>query len=192
MAITMISGKRNAGGQAGFTMVELMVALAISMIIVVGSLILLRYMITVADTNRDKTIASLEVQYVGFWVSEDVVQAQTVELGSYHGFPLEITWTEFDEEDNEIPNEVIYEVGNVTDMFGNDLWRLYRTHWVEGDSLGTSLVGQYLERDSTECIESKHEFVSSLILRVAAKVDRSTGNNTYEIHPRAFCLWLPE
>jgi hypothetical protein len=173
-------------------MVELMVALAISMIIVVGSLILLRYMITVADDNRDKTLASLEVQYVGFWISEDVVQAQTVELGSYHGFPLKITWTEWDEEDTEIMNEVIYEVGNVTDMFGNDLWRLYRTHSVDGASLGTSLVGQYLERDSTECIESEHEFVSSLILRVAAKVDRSTGNNTYEIHPRAFCLWLPE
>jgi hypothetical protein len=186
----MMAGRSRARGPAGITMVELMVALAISALIVTGSLMLVRYMITAADTNRDKTVASLEVQYVGFWISEDAQQAQTVDVGPYQGFPLTLSWTELDELDNEIPNEVVYSLGNMTDIFGNNLWRLERTQSVDSVSLGTSVVGKYLEPDSTECVESPHHFVSSLIVRVAATVDRSRANSTYEIHPRAFTEWL--
>ncbi len=185
-----MSGRSRVRGHAGITMVELLAALAISAVIVSGGLMLVRYMITTADVNRDKTVASLEVQYVGFWISEDVVQAQTVELGAYHGFPLTLTWIEFDEVGTEIPNEVVYSVGNMTDIFGNNLWRLERTQSVDGVSLGTSVVGRYLDPDATESVENPHEFVSSLIVRVAAIVDRSRANSTYEIHPRAFTEWL--
>jgi len=73
-----LHGKQNRGSQAGFTMAELIIAVAVSTLIVIGSLIFLRYMITVADDNRDKTMATLEVQYVGFWISEDVAQAQSM------------------------------------------------------------------------------------------------------------------
>ena len=186
----MMAGRSRVRGCAGITMVELLAALAISAMIVIGGLMLVRYMITTADTNRDKTVASLEVQHVGFWISEDAVQAQTVDLGPYQGFPLTLTWTALDELDTEISNEVVYSLGNMTGIFGNNLWRLERTQSVDSVSLGTSVVGKYLEPDATECVENAHEFVSSLIVRVAATVDRSRANNTYEIHPRAFTEWL--
>jgi prepilin-type N-terminal cleavage/methylation domain-containing protein len=184
----MMFSRRILGGRAGVTMIELMVALAVTAVILIGALIVTRYMIVSADDNRDKTFASLQVQYVGFWVSEDVVQAQTVELGSYHGFPLTLTWTEPD----ETVNEVVYSAGNMTDVFGNNLWRLEREQWVDSVSLGKSVVGEYLVPAATECVRNPHEFVSSLVLSVGARLDRSEATNTYEIHPRAFTEWLPE
>ena len=180
--------KRRMGGRRGLTMVEIMVALAVSAVILIGALVLTRYMIVAADDNRDKTFASLQVQYAGFWISEDVVQAQIVELGDYHGLPLTLTWTEPD----DTVNEVVYTAGNMTDVFGNNLWRLEREQWIDSVSLGKSVVGEYIVPASTECVRNAHEFVSSLVLRVGAKVDTSEAVNTYEIHPRSFTQWLPE
>ncbi|TET74804.1 MAG: prepilin-type N-terminal cleavage/methylation domain-containing protein, partial [Dehalococcoidia bacterium] len=120
MGDAMVCGKQERRGQAGLTMVELMVALAISVLIVVGSLVFLRYMITVAADNRDKTLTTLEVQYVGFWISEDVVQAQEIclggcepeDAGDLDGFPLILKWEEW----NKLHRETItYDVVEMED-----------------------------------------------------------------------------
>lgn len=205
----MVCGKQDRRGQAGFTMVELMVAIAISVLIVVGSLVFLRYMITVAADNRDKTMATLEVQYVGFWISEDVVQAQTIEVGASHGFPLRLTWEEW----NELHRETI--TYDVVEMEGEDLWRLMRTRDVEVRGSeeeeyqdaplqsGTSQVAEYLipwpgtdglgtgicRKERTTPSGNK---IWSLVVEVAARADRSEASSTYEIYPRAVVEWHPQ
>jgi len=188
-------------GQAGFTMVELMVAIAISMFIVIGSLVFLRYMVTMADENRDKTMATLEVQYVGFWISEDVVQAQTIELGASHGFPLTLTWEEWGGSRSET---ITY---YVEDMEDEALWRLLRIQEVydEEDALvstATSLVAEYLvpwsdaEQIGTTCYrmvyDVEYDTMKSVVIEVAARADRSEASGTYEIYPRAVVDWFPQ
>lgn len=188
-------------------MVELMVALAISILIVVGSLILLRYMITVADDNRDKTLATLEVQYVGFWISEDVVQAQTINVGNISadidGFPLIIEWTELDGARSE---KITYKLETMED--DEELRKLMRTREVKLDGefdplqSGTSQVAQYLvpwdgvEETGTRCCRmvygAKKGEMESLVVHVAARADRSEASSMYEIHPRIVVGWLPE
>ena len=196
----MILGKQGMRGQAGFTMVELMVAIAISMFIVIGSLVFLRYMVTMADENRDKTMATLEVQYVGFWISEDVVQAQTIELGASHGFPLTLTWEEWDGSRSET---ITY---NVEDMADEALWQLMRTREVkDGETVvidETSLVAEYLvpwsEAEGTGTrvcrmvYDAQYDTMKSLVIEVAARADRSEASGTYEIHPRGVVDWLPQ
>lgn len=193
----MVCGKQDRRGQAGFTMVELMVAIAISVLIVVGSLVFLRYMITVAADNRDKTMATLEVQYVGFWISEDVVQAQIIEVGGSHGFPLRLTWDEWDGSRSET---ITYYVES---MEGEDLWRLMRTRDVyDGEgalvSTATSLVAGYLvpwseaEGEGTRSCAMVYDTMKSLVVEVAAVVDRSEASSTYEIYPRAAVEWHPQ
>ena len=199
----MVWGKQERKGQAGLTMVELMVALAISVLIVVGSLVFLRYMITVAADNRDKTMATLEVQYVGFWISEDVVQAQTINVGNISGdvdgFPLIIEWTEWDGLRNE---KITYKL---EPMEGEDLWRLMRTRDVYDGlehSIATSLVAEYLvlwddaEKTGTRCCrmvyDAEYDTMKSLVVEVAARADRSEASSTYEIYPRAVVDWLPQ
>ena len=67
--IALVSGRQKRGSQLGFTLVELLIAIAIASFIVVGSLVLLGHMVVTTAENRDETMAVLQVQYVGFWVS---------------------------------------------------------------------------------------------------------------------------
>ena len=204
----MVCGKQKRRGQAGFTLVELMVAVAISALIVLGSLVFLRYTITVADDNRDKTMATLQVQYVGFWISEDVVQAQTIEFEAeleeqpepQHGFPLRLTWDEWDGSQSET---ITYYVEDIED---GDLWRLMRTRDVyEGVDLvssATSLVAEHLvpwsdaEGEGTRVCrmvyDAEYDIMKSLVVEVAARADRSEASSTYEIYPRAVVDWHPQ
>ncbi|MFC1848285.1 type II secretion system protein J [Chloroflexota bacterium] len=204
MANTMVRIRRKWGGQAGFTLAEMMVAVAISSIIVIGSLMFLTYMITVADVNRDKTMASLEVQYVGFWLNEDVVQSQTITLGSDPLDPDDGLLTlEWDDYDGQQRYEIVYYAVETED---GELWRLMRTRnvevWVEDQYVldsqqsGTSQVSEYLVPEQTTMCRQRYctEYgdVHSLRMEVAAKADRSEADSSYEIYPRAVAEWFPQ
>ena len=202
--------RKTCSSQAGFTLAELMVAVVISAIIIIGSMMFLTYMITVADVNRDKTVASLEVQYVGFWINEDVAQAQEIwlgdEAGDVDGFPLTLKWEENDKTHKE---EIRYDV---EEMEGGELWRVIRTrdvyidegsgYYMDTAQSGTSQVAEYLikwpgENDMRTGICRKvystdYGNVYSLVLEAAAKADRSEASSSYEIYPRAVAQWYPK
>ncbi len=207
---------RGGVGQRGFTMVELLVAIAIAAVIVVGSLALLWNMVTVADENQERTIASMEVQYVGFWISEDVIQAQCVEVGNattegvVTGFPLVIRWRD---DSNNMNNRVTYTLVEQTEQ--NGMYQLQRKHEAGPqvgnvtvyETLNESIVGRYLvvgydtedlDSDgnttelSTGVWRNQKTYVSYLSLQATAKVDRSVASNEYEIHPRTYSIWEPD
>ena len=188
MVSVLISGWQKLKNQRGFTLVELMVAISVSSIIVVGSLIILHHMTTVSAEHRDETLAILNVQYVGFWISEDVVQAQSVDLGNPGGmgFPLTIRWTEWDGDENKIT----YGVEGMIDEIGRNLWQLKRTHEVRAQgegtwvNYGTSVIAKYLDPASTRCFWDA-TMNDVLVLEVTARIDRNEANSTYQIHPRA-------
>jgi len=170
----------------GFTLVELMVALAVSAMIVVGAAWVLRHVVMVAAENRYDTMATVHVQVVGFWINEDVVQAQRIDLGDPGGigFPLTIEWTEW----NGDRDRVTYEVEGMVDALGRNLWRLSRTHEKNTgsgyESMGSVFVGEHLDPGATRSYWS--ESSKDVLLRdVTARVDRSEASSTYEMHPRA-------
>jgi hypothetical protein len=186
-----------------------MVAMAVSVLIVLGSLILLRYMVTVADTNRDKTVATLEVQYVGFWISEDLAQASSIQLGTdpgdADGFPLTIQYEDWEETKRET---ITYEM----ESMGDGLMRLLRHRtsedyigddWVEDSAQsGTSAVAEYIvpwsesEETGTRCCrmeyDTQYDTMKSVVVEVEAQADRSEASCSYEVYPRAVSDWLPE
>ena len=172
-----MAGRRRTIGQLGFTLAELMVAIAVGSIILVGSFILMHYMLTVSAENRDETMAVLQVQYVGFWINEDVVQAQYVDLGSTGGFPLEIGWTEWD----GVEKKVTYEVEGMMD---GELWRLYRELFINDVSQGATIVGEYLDPSSTRCVWHG-DLDSVIVLQITAIFDGNEVSSTYQINPRA-------
>lgn len=198
------------GGQKGFTLAELVVAVAISSLIVVGSIMFLTYMITVADVNRDKTVASLEVQYVGFWINEDAAQAQEIWLGDdpgdEDGFPLTLKWEENDQTRRE---EITYDVEDIEE---GDLWRLVRTrdvyinegegYYLDTQQSGTAQVAEYLVKWPGEgemrtgicrkTYDTEYGSVYSMVLEAAARADRSEASSSYEIYPRAVAQWYPK
>ena len=172
----------NVGVRAGrgFSMVELLVALALSTLILVGGVEILRYMVLTVRANGDETLASLQVQYAGFWINEDTLQAERVSVGNgtwpaeqlpgpcrernpdgieIFGFPLTLGWVDGDGGNNTVVYSLV--MGNYTlpDENGCPLAQLRRNHEClnqdldrdPGKSQGESVIGDYLDPGATGC-----------------------------------------
>ena len=175
-----------SGRLHGLTLIELMVALAVSAMIIVGTATVMRHVVMAAGEERDDTMAVLEVQVSGFWINEDVVQGQSIRLGDPGGigFPLTVEWTGWDGE----KNRVTYGVQGMVDEQERSLWQLVRTQEKDTgsgyESMGSTFVGEYLDPGGTRCYWSGST-IDVLVLEVTAVVDQSEASSTYEMNPRA-------
>jgi prepilin-type N-terminal cleavage/methylation domain-containing protein len=172
---TLLSEKQKKESQRGFTLVELMIAIAVSAMIMVGSMQLLSHMVVTSAQNRANTMAMLQVQYVGFWITEDVVQARPdgVSLGDAQGFPLTIQWKQW----NGVEHKVVYSVE------GDETWTLSRYDEIGN---GTIVVGESLDPAGTRCEWVTGGDVTNVLkLDVTANVDGKIATRTYEINPRS-------
>ena len=184
----LLSEKQKRESQRGFTLVELMIAIAVSAMVMVGSMQLLSHMVITSAKNRANTMAMLQVQYVGFWITEDVVQARPDQVtltdllnpGASH-FPLTIQWTQW----NGVEHEVVYSVE------GDETWKLSRHEWYtpkggsEVDN-GMTVVGESLDPAGTRCEWVTGDNVTDVLkLDVTANVDGKIATRTYEINPRS-------
>lgn len=191
-------GWRELGSQRGFTLAEVLIALIISGLLLLGSGEIVRHMVVTSSTDRDRANALCEVQYVGFWVSEDVMQARPdgVCIGGTEGCPsdfpnilLNIEWTQW----NGDENRVIYSFYPTDDEYspeGIQLSKLTRQHLYtpKGDSTideGTTVVGEFLDPAGTRCEKVMLGNETVVKLDVAANVDGQVASRTYEIYPRS-------
>lgn len=205
---------RNKRREAGFTLAELLVAFALSMILLVGAVEMLRFMVLTTRANGDETLAALQVDYVGFWITQDALQAGNVTLGNatwacgeqsilVTGLGnLTLKWEgectdggQTIQGNNTVTYQLLPDEANL-DADGCPLARLTRTHTfcqgkdpVPACSQGNSTVGEYLVPARTACTAMVDVNGSTLVLDVEAVIRRSganaTASNTYEIHPRA-------
>ena len=174
-----IFGKRNRCNQLGFTLVELMIATALGAIILGGAAALLHQIVVSGADSSDRAQARLEVQYVNFWISEDVIQAQEVEIGNITDARcpdafLTLRWTAAAGN-----STVTYCVKDKPDQ---DLWELYRTK-----DARQIRVAENLDPWLTKCYQKQLGngiLVNVLVLEVASRVDRMEANAYYEISPR--------
>jgi prepilin-type N-terminal cleavage/methylation domain-containing protein len=186
----LLSEKQKKESQRGFTLVELMIAIAVSAMIMVGSMQLLSHMVVTSAQNRANTMAMLQVQYVGFWITEDVVQARPAQVtltdplnpGASH-FPLTIQWTQW----NGVEHKVEYSYS----VEGDETWKLSRHEWYtpkggsEVDN-GMTVVGESLDPAGTRCEwDTGGNATNVLKLDVTANVDGKLASRTYEINPRS-------
>ena len=186
----IIFGKRNRCNQLGFTLVELMIATALGAIILGGAAALLHQIVVSGADSSDRAQARLEVQYVNFWISEDVIQAQEVEIGNITDATcpnpfLTLKWTAGGRN-----STVTYCVEDMTDKLGSNLWKLYRTK-----DARQIIVAENLDPLFTRCYQKQSgngTLVDILVLEVASKVDRMEASASYEINPRfGNVTWVP-
>jgi len=178
----LLSEKQRKKSQLGFTLVEVVIAIAISAILLVGSVELVSHMVIASAKNRANTMAMLQVQYVGFWITEDVVQARAdgVSPGDSPGFPLTIEWTAW----NGDLNQITYSVEG-------QVWTLSRHYQYtpKGGSVidkGTIVVGQSLDPAETWCKWVTGGSATNVLeLHVSANVDGKIATRTYDINPRS-------
>jgi len=156
--------------QGGFTLIELLVAITIAGLITGGIAASIMQVMNINHRASNHMICVRQVQQAGKEVSKDTLQAQNVICGGGSGFPLTLSWTDW--EDGE--NVVVY---NVTE--DNEL---RRTHTVDNETVSTALpvVAKYIDPDQTSCVWN----VSMLIFTVTAAVGTESETRVYEIEPR--------
>lgn len=126
--------------QAGYSLIELLVVIAILSLLGVAINAGIVHSIRVGSDGREYMTAIKQVENAMQWLVKDVQQAQTVNLSLGNGFPLGLSWIEWD----GTTHAVTYR------FTGTDLERVHTTG--DGSSQQT-VVARYvnLTADNTSC-----------------------------------------
>ncbi|MBN1188386.1 MAG: prepilin-type N-terminal cleavage/methylation domain-containing protein [Dehalococcoidales bacterium] len=106
--------------QCGFSLIEITVALAITGMLGVGIFTGLFQIRRVNDIDNARMNAVKQVESALYYINRDVQSAQTITPGEVSGFPLTLSWTEW-EPPNEV--EIVYELVNRPATGFYDLYR---------------------------------------------------------------------
>jgi prepilin-type N-terminal cleavage/methylation domain-containing protein len=159
--------------QSGFTLIEVLAALAITGIIGLGATMATVQVLTQGTRNSDYTTASRHAMNAIHWVSRDAHMAQTVTPDVASGFPLTLNWTEWDNSEHQVVYTIVDD-------------RLMRSYSVDSSEPGQTLVAQYINPDSENTTCEFSDMV--LTLRVTTVVGEGTRtvsvSRIREITPR--------
>jgi len=167
--------------QQGFTLIELIVAIAITALIIGVIVMSIFQVFTVNALSSNHMKAVRQVQNAGYWISRDTLMAQDVSpFPDADGFPLDVSWQEFGTED--VGDATLHEV-TYTLLVNGDL---KRSHSVDGGGPSEIVVAQYIESALTSCVWD--DDADKLTLTVTATVGTwpqvETEARVYEIVPR--------
>jgi prepilin-type N-terminal cleavage/methylation domain-containing protein len=164
-------------GQRGFSLIELLVAIPIAALISTAATGAIFQIFTGYRAGND-IVAFRQLQTVGDCLSNDALQAQDVAdtwvQPDDRGFPLTLTWTDWD---NDI-HQVVYDL---IDMPSGTLKQLQRQETVNGDT-SSRIVGQYLDGSASQI--SYDASAVKVIFQVTATVGEQTASRVYEVKPR--------
>jgi len=149
-------------GQRGFTLIELIVVVALTGLIGLGASAVTVQVMTQGEKNSNYVAASRETNNVMYWISRDAQMAQIVQPTGQSGFPLTLRWTNWD-------NSLHVAVYSIT---GNQLKRSYS---INGAASTITLVGQYI---STATGNTTCQFADKVL---SLKVTATIGTGAHAI-----------
>jgi prepilin-type N-terminal cleavage/methylation domain-containing protein len=160
----MIFGKvsRLINGQKGFTLIEVITALAITGLIGIGASTATVQVLNQGTRNSDYTTASRHAMNTIYWVSRDAQMSQTIEPEGASGFPLTLSWTAWDNSQHQ-----------VTYSIEGD--KLSRSYSIDGGVPSQTLVAQYINSaaENTTC-----DFAGGVL---TLKVTATVGDGAHAI-----------
>ncbi|MCK5577734.1 MAG: prepilin-type N-terminal cleavage/methylation domain-containing protein [Dehalococcoidales bacterium] len=167
--------------QNGLTMIELLVAVAITALIMSGLTMIIFNIVSNNAQNSGQMTVLRQVQNSGHWISRDTLMAQEVYVTPGTGFPLTLTWiNELADLDNP---PIVYQVVYNYDSIGQRLTREYY-EYPQGQPpvlVATTFIAEYLDSVNATFDGTK------LVLSVSASLDGFrpvSESRTYEISPR--------
>jgi prepilin-type N-terminal cleavage/methylation domain-containing protein len=179
--------------QRGFTLIELIIAIAITTLIIGGVASALFQVYNVNTLNSNHMNATRQVQNAGFWISQDSQMAQIVDttddVGTAEIEILFLSWTGWGYDIGDDKGTDYVEVVYYYDVATSEIWRnevktttIYDS---DGGPVGTpppssSLfwVAQFITSATTTLSGNK------IVLTIVAEVGDSSEQRTYEVSPR--------
>ena len=179
--------------QRGFTLIELIIAIAITTLIAGGVASALFQVYNVNTLNSNHMTATRQVQNAGFWISQDSQMAQIVDttddVGTAEIEILFLSWTGWGYDIGDDKGTDYVEVVYYYDVATSEIWRnevktttIYDS---DGGPVGTPTsssslfrVAQFITSATTALSGNKIE------LTIVAEVADSSEKRTYEVSPR--------
>lgn len=154
--------RRISKEQKGFTLIEVIMALAITGIIGLGTAMATGQILTQAAKNSDYGTAIQHTMNAIYWISRDAQMSQTLEPNGASSFPLILSWTEWDNSEHQ-----------VTYSIEGDMLR--RSYSINGGAPSETVVAQYIDSvsENTKC-----ELTSGLL---TLKVTTTIGEGVHAI-----------
>jgi prepilin-type N-terminal cleavage/methylation domain-containing protein len=164
------------GSSRGFTLIELVIVIGLTGLISGGITLTIMQVFNMNTRTRDDMIAVYQVRQAGKMVSEDILQAQSV--NNAPGVFLNLTWSDW--ATGHVHN-VIY---TLADVPSSELKILWREHYVKEDG-GFELdsitkVAEYIDPDQTSCVWAG----GVLNFTVTATVGQQSETRVYQIKSR--------
>jgi prepilin-type N-terminal cleavage/methylation domain-containing protein len=165
-------------GQSGFTLIELVIAIAIAGLITGGITVAIMQILTINTRASNHMVAVRQVQQAGKEVSKDTLQAQGVNAtGAGWGLTLNLTW---DEWGTNQTHTVVYKL---IDGPGQGA-ELQRTHSVNGGNSTLTTVAEYIDPDPAQTSCDWDEDNKVLTFKVTATAGDQSETRIYEVEPR--------
>jgi prepilin-type N-terminal cleavage/methylation domain-containing protein len=161
----------------GFTLVELLVAIALAGLITAGISVAIMQVLTINTRASNHMIAVRQVQQAGKEVSKDALQAQPDKIDDDppEAFVV-LNWTDWEGANNT----VVYTFQTMPSS--PDLMMLQRSQSINGTAQTPTplTVAEYIDPDQTSC-----DFAGGVLtFKVTARVGTESETRIYEIEPR--------
>ena len=165
--------RRLIKSEKGFTLIEMVVALALTGIIGLGAVTAIYHVMINGGRNADAVAASQHALNAVHWISRDAQMSQVISTEGTSGFPLTLQWVTWDNSEHE----VVYSIEDGT------LTRSYSTGGVEESEV---VVAQYINTtaEMTGCEFSSGVLTLKITATVGEGIHTVSVGKVREIAPR--------
>jgi len=170
-------------GEKGFTLVELVVAVAITVMVTGAAVGAVFQVFKNTERNNEYITVVRQVHNAGYWISRDTQMAQSV-ITDNLTLPdfFVLNWTEWDEAGEPIYHSVTYFFDDLADGIGE----LRRSHWSSAGASEQTLVAQYIYCDPSDVDNtSKASYQSPVLtLKLTSLFEETMETREYRITHR--------
>jgi len=167
-----MKAKKLNRGQQGFTLIEMLVAIALTSIIGTAAIMAIHQVLIGTVLSNDQNTVINQVRNAGYWIEHDALMAQSVNASGESEFSLTLTWTDWDDD----AHQVVYGL----EPSPGELKRLQRQETINDTQVTTTTVGRYIDADNTSC----HWDGEVLTVNITAQVGDKTETRTFQAKPR--------